>query len=128
WLQFMIWSSLIGTAGAILGVVVALWMYSPKKKYKLAGQPTGVPYRGQKRWHWIFGMIFGTATVTWTFSGLMTLGPFPVMQRITRTAPQREQDNSAAANRAAAADVGASARGRGGRGGPQQDIAGALRG
>src|SRR5262245_40516616 len=124
WLQFMIWSSLIGTVGAILGVVVALWMYSPKKKYRLAGQPTGVPYRGQKRWHWIFGIVFGIATVTWTFSGLMTLGPFPIVQRLTRTAPREQQQSQQQQD---SQDAGASARGRGGRG-PQQGIAGALRG
>jgi hypothetical protein len=110
WLQFMIWSSLIGTIGAIIGVVVALWMYSPKKKYRLAGQSTGVPYRGQKRWHWIFGVVFGVATITWTFSGLMTLGPFPIVQRLTGTAPRTEQSQTR------------------GRGGPQEGIAGALRG
>jgi len=107
WLQFMIWSSIIGTIGAIIGIVVALWMYSPKKKYRLEGQPTGVPYRGQKRWHWIFGVVFGLATVTWTFSGLMTLGPFPLVQRLTQTAPNGPRG--------------------GGRGG-QQGIAAALRG
>src|SRR5262245_1614944 len=31
WLRFMIWSSLIGTVGAMVGMVVAVWMYSPKK-------------------------------------------------------------------------------------------------
>ena len=99
WLQFMIWSSLIGTIGASIGVVVAVWMYSPKKKYRLEGQPTGVPYRGQKRWHWIFGTVFGVATVTWTFSGLMTLGPFPIMQRLTQTGDRTSQPNIAAALR-----------------------------
>jgi hypothetical protein len=90
WLRFMIWSSLIGTIGAILGIVVAAWMYSPRKRYRLEGQPTGIPYRGQKRWHWIFGIVFGVATVTWTFSGLMTLGPFPIVQRLTGTGPREE--------------------------------------
>jgi hypothetical protein len=91
WLKFMIWSSLIGTAGAMLGVIVAVWMYSPKKRYRLDGQPTGIPYRGQKRWHWIFGMVFGVATVTWTFSGLMTLGPFPIVERLTQPAQRQGQ-------------------------------------
>jgi hypothetical protein len=91
WLAFMIWSSLIGTIGAIIGIIVAIWMYSPRLKYRLDGKPTGIPYRGQKRWHWILGMIFGLATVTWTFSGLMSLGPFPLVERLTQTGPRPGQ-------------------------------------
>jgi hypothetical protein len=87
----MIWSSLIGTIIAIVGIVVAVWMYSPRQKYKLAGKATGIPYRGQKRWHWILGMVFGVATVTWTFSGLLSLGPFPLVQRLTQTGPPAGQ-------------------------------------
>ena len=114
WITFMIWSSIVGTVGAIIGMIVAAWMYSPKKRYRLDGQPTGIPYRGQKRWHWIFGMVFGVATVTWTFSGLLSLGPFPLVQRLTGTGPRAE---------AAPRNPGA-----GGRGGGQQGIASALRG
>jgi len=91
WINFMIYSSLIGTVGAFLGMIAAVWMYSPKQKYRLAGQPTGVPYKGQKRWHWILGIVFGVATITWTFSGLMSLGPFPLMQRLTGQTPRPER-------------------------------------
>jgi hypothetical protein len=134
WLRFMIWSSLIGTVGAMVGIVVAVWMYSPKKRYRLDGAPTGIPYRGQKRWHWIFGVVFGVATVTWTFSGLMTLGPFPIVQRLTRTEPRSEQrvqqqeaqQSGEEPSQQQAATAGS--RGRGQRGGGQQSIAGALRG
>jgi hypothetical protein len=120
WVRFMIWSSLIGTFGAIMGIVVAAWMYSPKKRYRLEKQPTGIPYRGQKRWHWILGMVFGIATVTWTFSGLMTLGPFPLVQRLTGTGP-REESPAPSGNAAQQAN-------RGRRGGGQGGIAAALRG
>lgn len=123
WLKFMIWSSLIGTIGAIAGVVVAVWMYSPKRRYRLAGQPTGIPYRGQKRWHWILGTVFGIATVTWTFSGLMTLGPFPIVQRLTQPARSEQARPEGQAGNQAGNQAG-----RGGRGGGQQSIAGALRG
>src|SRR5688572_13972382 len=91
WITFMIWSCIIGTVSAIVGMIVAIWMYSPKLRYRLDGKPTGIPYRGQKRWHWIFGMVFGVATVTWTFSGLLSLGPFPLVQRLTGTSPRGQQ-------------------------------------
>jgi hypothetical protein len=52
-------------------------MYSPSKKYRNAGEPTSIPYRGQKRWHTIFGLIFGIATATWAFSGMLSMDPFP---------------------------------------------------
>jgi hypothetical protein len=73
----MIWTALIGTVGSILGVVVGVWMYSPKKRYRNNGAPTAIPYRGQKRWHTIIGLCFGVATVTYAFSGMMSLDPFP---------------------------------------------------
>ena len=62
---------------AILGVVIGLWMYSPRKRYRYDGAPTSIPYRGQKRLHTIFGLIFGVATATWAFSGLLSMDPFP---------------------------------------------------
>jgi hypothetical protein len=77
WSKIVIWSSGIGTGAAILGIIVGVWMYSPSKKYRNAGAPTSIPYRGQKRWHTIFGLIFGVATVTWAFSGMLSMDPFP---------------------------------------------------
>jgi hypothetical protein len=46
WSQLVIWSSGLGTIAAILGLVVGLWMYSPSKRYRLAGTSTSLPYRG----------------------------------------------------------------------------------
>jgi hypothetical protein len=77
WNSVVIWSSAIGTFAAILGVVVGLWMYSPSKRYRYAGAATGIPYRGQKRWHMVFGLIFGVGAATWAFSGLLSMDPFP---------------------------------------------------
>jgi hypothetical protein len=85
WIRFMIWSAGIGTVGATIGVIIGVWMYSPRKKYRLSGAPASVPYRGQKRWHMIFGLLFGVATATWAFSGMLSLDPFP---RVDRRPPQ----------------------------------------
>ena len=77
WSRVVIWSSGIGTFAAILGVVIGTWMYSPRKRYRYDGAPSSIPYRGQKRWHTVFGLIFGVATATWAFSGMLSMDPFP---------------------------------------------------
>ena len=83
WVRVVVWSSLIGTIAAVIGLVIILWMYSPRKRYRHAGEPTSIPYRGWKRWHAITGLFFGVVTTTWAFSGLLSMGPFPIMNRLT---------------------------------------------
>jgi hypothetical protein len=77
WSRVVIWSSGIGTIAALLGVIIGAWMYSPSRKYRYAGAPSSIPYRGQKRWHTVLGLIFGVATITWAFSGMLSMDPFP---------------------------------------------------
>ena len=92
WSSFVVWSSLIGTVAALMGVVIAVWMYSPRQRYRHAGTPTSIPYKGWKRWHTITGLIFGLVTTTWAFSGLLSMGPFPIVQRLTDlTVPSDEE-------------------------------------
>ena len=31
----------------------------------------------------MYGAVFGVFTLTWAFSGLLSMGPFPVMDRLT---------------------------------------------
>lgn len=83
WFSFVVWSSLIGTVTAVMGVVIIVWMYSPRKRYRHAGAPTSIPYRGWKRWHAVTGLFFGVITTTWTFSGLLSMGPFPILETLT---------------------------------------------
>jgi hypothetical protein len=77
WSRVVIWTSGIGTFSAIIGIVVGIWMYSPSRRYQRAGVPTSIPYRGQKRWHMVLGLIFGLGAVTWAFSGMLSMDPFP---------------------------------------------------
>ena len=95
WFSFVVWSSLIGTIAALMGVVVAVWMYSPRKRYRHAGVPTSIPYKGWKRWHTITGLIFGVVTTTWAFSGLLSMGPFPITQRLADLAVPPDAENEA---------------------------------
>ena len=78
WSTLVVWSSGAGTASAILGLIVGVWMYSPSKRYRSSGVPTSIPYRGQKRWHTVFGLLFGLGAATWAFSGMLSMEPFPL--------------------------------------------------
>ena len=78
WSQVVIWTSGIGTVTAALGLVIGVWAYSPSKRYRYSGKARSNPYRGQKRWHATFGLIFGVGAVTWAFSGMLSMDPFPV--------------------------------------------------
>jgi hypothetical protein len=78
WSAVVIWLSGLGTVAAILGLIVGVWVYSPSKRYRHAGAPTSMPYRGQKRWHMALGLIFGLGAVTWAFSGMLSMDPFPL--------------------------------------------------
>jgi hypothetical protein len=37
---------------------------------------SSIPYSGQKRWHTMLGLVFGLFACTWTFSGMLSMGPF----------------------------------------------------
>ena len=77
WGKVVIWSSGIATVAAILGMVVAVWMLSPSKRYRYRGEATSIPYSGWKRWHMIIGLVGGIGAITWAFSGLLSMEPFP---------------------------------------------------
>jgi hypothetical protein len=80
WSRVVIWASGLGTIVAILGIVIGVWMYSPSKRYRTAEAPSSIPYVGQKRWHMVFGLIFGPLACTWAFSGMLSMDPFPQLQ------------------------------------------------
>ena len=78
WSRVVSWSSGLATLTALLGLVVGVWMFSARRRYRYDGAPTSIPYRGQKRWHMVFGLTFGVAAATWAFSGLLSMEPFPL--------------------------------------------------
>ncbi len=80
WSRFVIWASGLGTLVAVLGIVIGVWVYSPSKRYRQSEVPSSIPYVGQKRWHMIFGLIFGPLACTWAFSGMLSMDPFPQLQ------------------------------------------------
>ncbi|HVZ19678.1 MAG TPA: PepSY domain-containing protein, partial [Vicinamibacterales bacterium] len=81
WSRVVIWSSGIASIAALIGLVIGVWMYSPSKPYQRGGAPTSIPYRGWKRWHMIVGLVAGAGAVTWAFSGMLSMEPFPQRDR-----------------------------------------------
>lgn len=82
WRAVVIWSSGIATIAAALGLTIAVWTAAPIGR---------IPYRGQKRWHTIFGLIFGVGAVTWAFSGLLSMDPFPAPREETTHVSLRDR-------------------------------------
>ncbi len=76
WSIIVIWLSGIGAGNALFGLLIGIWMYSPSKRYRLPEGATSIPYRGQKRWHHVLGLVFGAIMFTWAFSGMLSMDPF----------------------------------------------------
>jgi hypothetical protein len=122
WFRFVVWTSGLGAVASLLGIVIAVWMLSSSKRYHYAGALTRIPYRGWKRWHTYIGLVFGAVSLTWVFSGMLSMGPFDFLERL---AGARSPVNGEAKGDAAAKEKGSRAKGGGG---PAIDIANAVRG
>lgn len=69
WSRIIIWLAGAATVVALLGLFAGLSLYSPSKR---------IPFTGTKRLHMILGLFFGFLACTWTFSGMLSMDPFPV--------------------------------------------------
>ena len=76
WTQLMIWTSIAGCILTVLGIAWGVWRYSPSSRFRLRRRHAHSPYAGWMRWHHYAGLIFGIATLTWVFSGLLSMNPW----------------------------------------------------
>jgi len=90
WSEFIIWSSLIGCVMCLTGLLWGLWRYSPRSRFRLKRVPSQSPYSGMLKWHHYAGLLFGVITTTWTYSGLLSMGPFNWFSSPGVTATQRD--------------------------------------
>ena len=73
WSWIVIILSAACTLLAISGVVVGVWRWRFRGRYKSGAR---TPYReGWMRWHHIVGLLFSAFVCTWIFSGLMSMNP-----------------------------------------------------
>jgi hypothetical protein len=73
WYQIVVWTSGLACVLAALGLILSFTQYRKTRPFRLSA---AIPYAGWMRWHYITGAIFGLFTLTWAFSGLLSMEPF----------------------------------------------------
>jgi uncharacterized iron-regulated membrane protein len=74
WNNLIVYGSLVGCVLCVLGLVIGTYRFSASRRFKRGTSRT--PYVGWLRWHHYAGLLFGLVTLTWTFSGLLTMTPW----------------------------------------------------
>ena len=74
WAQVVIWLSLISLFLVITGLVIGIL------HFRRGPGGRASPFRGMTLWHHLSGLIFGLLTLTWLFSGLMSMNPWGALQ------------------------------------------------
>jgi len=73
WYRIMVWTSTLVCGLAVLGLILGITQFRRQKPFRLAAS---IPYSGWMRWHYITGVVFGVFTLTWAFSGLLSMEPY----------------------------------------------------
>ncbi len=73
WSDVVIWLSSLGSVLALMGLILLFTQFKKVRPFRLA---QAIPYQGLMRWHYICGMLFGLVTLTWVFSGLLSMEPY----------------------------------------------------
>lgn len=78
WSDIVIWLSVLATIVALTGSVIGILRWRFRRPH-LSGSRS--PYRdGMMRWHHLTGLLFAAVTLTWIFSGLMSMNPWGVFR------------------------------------------------
>jgi len=73
WYRIVVWSSGLVCVLAVLGLVLGVTQFRRPRRFRLQ---TAAPYSAWMRWHYVTGAVFGVFTLTWAFSGLLSMEPF----------------------------------------------------
>lgn len=76
WTDIVNWLSILGIAMALTGTVVGIMRWRFRKPYR-SGARTPYP-QAMMRWHHVTGLLFALVTITWIFSGLMSMNPWRI--------------------------------------------------
>lgn len=74
WLNTIIWTTILGLFLTIVGLYIGFKQLKRRRSGRLS------PYRGMRLWHHWAGLVFGILTLTWLFSGLLSLQPWGTLE------------------------------------------------
>jgi len=78
WTQVVLWTSALGCFLALIGLTLGVTQFKRTRPFRLS---SSIPYTGWMRWHYVTGVVFGVFTLTWVFSGLLSMEPFAWSRR-----------------------------------------------
>lgn len=73
WYELLVWTSVAACVLAVLGLVLGVTQLRKPRPFTLS---KAIPYSGSMRWHYISGVVFGVFTLTFAFSGLLSMEPW----------------------------------------------------
>ena len=80
WYDIVVWTSTLGCLLAVIGLVLGVtqfrWRLPQGDARSTGGLRARIPYAGWMRWHYLTGVVFGLVTLTWVFSGLLSMDPY----------------------------------------------------
>ncbi len=76
WEAVIVWTSAIGCLIAISGLLLGVTQFRWRRAQRAQSR---IPYVGWLRWHYLTGVAFGFVTLTWVFSGMLSVQPFAWM-------------------------------------------------
>jgi hypothetical protein len=68
WQNVMVWASVLACVLAVLGIVLGVVQLRRSRPH--------IRYSGWMKWHHLTGLVFGGLTLTWAFSGLVSMEPW----------------------------------------------------
>jgi hypothetical protein len=74
----------------IAGIAWGVWRIAPRRGYRLRDRRQWSPYSHWMRWHHYLGLVFGTATLMWVFSGMLSMDPWNWSPTTAPTRAQRD--------------------------------------
>ena len=110
WIRSVAWAALIGAVMTLMGLIVGIVRTRFTGHYRMRSGPSHSPYAGWMKWHHYAGLIFGVVSITWAFSGAISLDypvdfrnqpPTPAQRTAVTQSPLRLEEITVARMRAA---------------------------